>query len=156
MVGTGNNLYIRQNDVLHRIPAVAWQNVQRLDDIPGMDYLTSMFHYVIADESQDWLSGVTGTPSPALSGAHTVPNPASLSSQLVYELPREGGVRVTILDVAGRSVRRLEEGHLSPGVRSTEWDGMTDQGTTVAPGTYFYRVEIDGQALANGRVTWLK
>jgi flagellar hook assembly protein FlgD len=55
-------------------------------------------------------------------------------------------VRLTIYDVTGKSVRKMELGHLTAGSYSqTEkaiyWDGKTETGEMVSSGTYFYQIQ---------------
>ena len=55
-------------------------------------------------------------------------------------------MRLTIYDVAGKIVRKLELGHLTAGSYSqTEkaiyWDGKTETGEQVGSGTYFYQLQ---------------
>ena len=62
------------------------------------------------------------------------------------ELSQDAEVRLTIYDVAGKIVRKLELGHLTAGSYSqTEdaiyWDGQTETGEQVGSGTYFYQLQ---------------
>jgi hypothetical protein len=68
-----------------------------------------------------------------------------------------GSLRLTLLDAAGRRVRRLE--HEVPpaaagGNLALSWDGRDDAGRPVAPGVYGVRVEGAG-AVATGRLVRL-
>lgn len=45
-------------------------------------------------------------------------------------------VAVTVTDAAGQLVRRMELGPQTAGELSFAWDGVTDNGTTAAPGRY--------------------
>jgi flagellar hook assembly protein FlgD len=42
-------------------------------------------------------------------------------------------------------VRTLVAASLSPGVHAYPWDGRADNGRQVVSGTYFYRLQVDGQ-----------
>ena len=55
-------------------------------------------------------------------------------------------MRLTIYDVTGKSVRKMELGHLTAGsYRRTEkaidWDSQTGTGEQVGSGTYFYQLQ---------------
>ena len=55
-------------------------------------------------------------------------------------------MRLTIYDVAGKIVRKIELGHLTAGSYSqTEkaiyWNGQTETGEQVGSGTYFYQLQ---------------
>jgi hypothetical protein len=76
------------------------------------------------------------------------PNPFSHGVRIVYTLPRDASVRVTVHDVSGRVVSRLDESQvLEAGVEKVVfWDGMSRNGERTAPGVYFVRVETPRQA----------
>lgn len=57
-------------------------------------------------------------------------------------------VDVDIYDLSGRRVRQLFSGPLSAGDHGTVWDGRSDGGVTVSPGSYLCRVKVEGQARA--------
>jgi len=76
-----------------------------------------------------------------------VPNPARGSARIGFELEREGHVRLTIFDVAGRRVRVLLDERAGRGEHKTEWDGRDDRGNDVVNGLYFYRLDVDGVRL---------
>jgi hypothetical protein len=58
-----------------------------------------------------------------------------------YALPREGHVRVTILDAAGRSVAHLFEGAQDAGVHEIGWAGRGENGESFRSGVYLVRVQ---------------
>jgi flagellar hook assembly protein FlgD len=45
-----------------------------------------------------------------------------------------------VLDIAGRVVKTLTSGVLSPGRHDASWDGTDAHGQAMAPGVYFYRL----------------
>ena len=52
-------------------------------------------------------------------------------------------MRLTIYDVTGKSVRKMELGHLTAGSysqteRAIYWDEETETGEALSSGTYFY------------------
>ena len=64
------------------------------------------------------------------------------------ELPSASGdVVVNVYDKAGQVVRRLELGAQSSGPVAFKWDGLKNDGTFAAPGSYFVSAEasIDGK-----------
>jgi flagellar hook assembly protein FlgD len=77
------------------------------------------------------------------------PNPFRGTTLLAYELFLPSPVRLTIFDLAGRTVRRLVDAPLLPaGSHSVVWDGRDDQGRMVAGGVYFSRLEGGGTSEA--------
>ena len=61
----------------------------------------------------------------------------------VFTLPQEGPVRVTLLDVQGRTVAHLADGDRSAGVHVLPWDGRGD-GVVLPSGLYFARLATAG------------
>ena len=63
-----------------------------------------------------------------------------------FQLNQDAEVRLTIYDLASKTVRKMELGHLTAGSYSqTEkaiyWDGRTETGEQVGLGTYFYQLQ---------------
>ena len=59
---------------------------------------------------------------------------------------------ITIYDVGGTVVRRLELGHQRAGYytsrsRAAYWDGRNEFGERVATGIYFYQLQADNMSL---------
>lgn len=80
------------------------------------------------------------------------PNPFNPETWIPYELAKESSIVVTIYDVRGRVVRRLDLGHLPPGYytsrnRAAYWDGRNAVGESVASGIYFYQLRTDNMSL---------
>jgi len=74
------------------------------------------------------------------------PNPARAGTRIVWSLARGARTRVEILDLAGRLLRRLQEGPSTTGTNSTEWDGRESGGRMVPPGIYLCRVQADDES----------
>jgi flagellar hook assembly protein FlgD len=53
-------------------------------------------------------------------------------------------VRIDIRDVSGRLVRQFARVHMDPGAHEIVWDARDDAGRTLAPGTYFFRLTVNG------------
>ena len=71
------------------------------------------------------------------------PNPFNPETWIPYQLARDADVTLTIYDVRGTVVRRLELGHQPAGFyqsrgRAAHWDGRNHLGEKVASGLYFY------------------
>ncbi len=84
------------------------------------------------------------------------PNPAAASSTISFYLPATATVRLGIYDVQGRTIRSLVEGRLPAGLHSVTWNGMTGEGTLGAAGVYFYRLEVNGKASGERKVTLVR
>ena len=80
------------------------------------------------------------------------PNPFNPETWIPYHLANAGDVVITIYDMRGTVVRRLDLGHQLVGyytsrVRAAYWDGRNDFGERVASGVYFYQLQTDDQYL---------
>lgn len=87
-----------------------------------------------------------GTGSAGLALAAARPNPFAGATSVDYSLPATGAVRLRVLDVAGRTVSELVHATRAAGTYRAEWPGTDGQGSAVAPGVYFLRLEWNGSA----------
>jgi hypothetical protein len=71
-----------------------------------------------------------------------VPNPIRSHSLIRFDLPIPTGVRLTIFDAKGRTVRAADLGaNLPPGQHEWIWDTRDNRGRMVSPGVYFVSLE---------------
>jgi glycosidase len=69
-----------------------------------------------------------------------------------FRLPEATQVELTVLDVRGRTVRKLVSGaSLAAGQRSVRWDGRDGSGRNAASGVYLFRLTA-GLQRAHGRI----
>ena len=71
------------------------------------------------------------------------PNPFNPETWIPYNLAEPADVQLTIYDVKGELVRRLDLGYQQPGyyinrAKAAYWDGRNEVGERVASGLYFY------------------
>lgn len=71
------------------------------------------------------------------------PNPARGLVRFEFALPREGRVRLEVLDVQGRRVALLANGVLAAARYVRGWDLRDDAGRAAAPGVYLARLSGD-------------
>jgi hypothetical protein len=90
------------------------------------------------------VSGGTA-PGGGLQLAAPAPNPARGPVTLAFALPAPGSARLTVHDVAGRRVATLFDGAAPAGRSQAGWDGRDESGAAVAAGTYFVRLESEGE-----------
>lgn len=69
------------------------------------------------------------------------PNPFRGELHIAYTLARGGHVRINVYDLAGRVVRRVEDGPRPAGFHVDVWDGRADGGRAAPPGMYLVRFE---------------
>jgi hypothetical protein len=101
--------------------------------------------------------GSTSVPldGPLMGRLTIAPNPSVGPAVVRYELARDAQVAITIFDVSGRLVARLEGGALTAGPHECAWDGRDAGGRLVAPGTYMLRID-DGSAKLTQRIVRLR
>ncbi len=86
----------------------------------------------------------------ALSGGY--PNPFNSQTRLALSLPRPGMLSVEVIDLLGRSVRRICLGEAKAGYVDISWDGRDDRGADVASGVYYCRVVAETESASRKMV----
>lgn len=71
------------------------------------------------------------------------PNPFNPNTQIRYELPQAGQVRVDVYDIRGVHIRTLVDQYHEAGHYQTRWAGIDGDGRPVASGVYLYRLKVD-------------
>jgi hypothetical protein len=115
---------------------------------------------VVMDRILDWLLNANPTDVQPATGAtdlslalwQNTPNPFGGVTRVRFAVSREGPVRLTVYDVAGRRVANLVDGILGGGEHSTVWDGIDASGRRVASGVYLYRLQAAGESLTKEMV----
>ncbi len=112
----------------------------------------------------DYYLGITsGALAAPIAGAPTVtelrtvlPNPARAAMSIEYSLSQRAPVHVQMIDLSGRVVADVENTTHEPGVWHAGWNGRTASGAKAAPGVYMVRLEVDGHAIGQRKVTVLE
>ncbi|UCE17420.1 MAG: T9SS type A sorting domain-containing protein [Gemmatimonadota bacterium] len=73
--------------------------------------------------------------------AQNYPNPFNPETEILYSLPQETQVSVTVYNVLGQVVKILVNEKQQAGVHLLTWDGRSDTGEEVASGIYFYQMQ---------------
>ena len=76
-------------------------------------------------------------------GLRLVPNPLSSTATFSFTLRKGGDARLKIYDLQGNLVSTVVDGRLDAGEHDVAWNAET-----VMPGTYYYRLTLDGKATA--------
>ncbi len=71
------------------------------------------------------------------------PNPFNPETRIEFSLPKPSFVKLDIYNILGERITTLVNEQLSAGNWSTSWDGTHSNGSKVASGIYFYRIETD-------------
>jgi len=103
------------------------------------------------DDIEIWGAGTVGIeggagPLPFVSLSQPAPNPFGSSTTLDYLLPSAGRATVTVYDISGRVVSRIDLGERPQGSHSFVWNGADAGGSPLASGVYFLRLESGGQS----------
>jgi hypothetical protein len=84
------------------------------------------------------------------------PNPFNPVTTIGYEIANDASVRVDVFDARGAHIRTWVEGRERAGRHDVAWDGTDVRGAPVASGVYFYRLTVDGRAVATRKMALLK
>jgi hypothetical protein len=84
-----------------------------------------------------------------------MPNPFVRGTSVNYELAQYGSVELTVHDVSGRMVSRLESGPRQRGFHGVRWNGTDGRGREVPAGVYFVRFSAGG-TVSTGRLTLIR
>jgi len=87
------------------------------------------------------ITGVTPPVVTATELEQNVPNPFSHETVIRFSLAKPSFVDLTVYDVSGRPVRTLCRRWMEAGRHELKWDGTDDEGRSLAPGIYLYRLE---------------
>jgi len=71
------------------------------------------------------------------------PNPFNPTTGIAYALPEATNVRLEIFNVLGQQVKTLVNEYQNAGNYDVIWDGLNNNGSSVASGIYFYRLTTD-------------
>jgi hypothetical protein len=101
----------------------------------------------------DEITGTTGrNPRLTTSLAQNVPNPFNPATTIAYTVAAPGPVTLAVYDAGGRLIRVLVDGPRAAGRHSERWNGSNRNGSLVASGVYFIRLESHGQVITRKAV----
>jgi len=83
-----------------------------------------------------------------------LPNPTSRNAFINYSLEKDSRTVIKIYNLSGQLVRNLLDISHRPGDYRARWDTKDDYGKYVAPGVYFYKIEM-GKEIINGKLVVL-
>ena len=83
------------------------------------------------------------------------PNPFNPSTRIVFEVPGEMRVQLSVYDIRGSLVRVLADEVMPSGRQEIPWDGRDTAGRGVASGVYLYRL-VTPEANLTGRMLLTK
>ncbi|MCI0448786.1 MAG: T9SS type A sorting domain-containing protein [Chlorobi bacterium] len=66
------------------------------------------------------------------------PNPFNLTTNIKFQIPKSGFVKLTVFDVLGKEIQVLINRQLSPGTYEADFEG-----SSLPSGVYYYKIETD-------------
>ncbi len=93
--------------------------------------------------------------APALSAElhQNYPNPFREATEIGFRLDKPGAVTLRVYNMLGQVVTTLvREAYLTAGTHAVRWNGLDEGGSQVAPGTYFYSLELGGSRVSKAMV----
>ena len=102
-----------------------------------------------AGEAEGWLVRfgdvvISVADKPATPGIFALhanyPNPFNPTTTIGFELPVAAVVTLTVYDILGREMARLENRQMGAGYHQAVWDGRTSNGREAPTGIYFARI----------------
>ncbi|MFH2037617.1 MAG: T9SS type A sorting domain-containing protein [Candidatus Zixiibacteriota bacterium] len=71
------------------------------------------------------------------------PNPFNPTTNIKFAIKNRTNVNISIFNILGQKVATLADREFNAGYYEATWDGTDDNGSIVASGMYFYRLEAD-------------
>jgi len=128
----------------------------------GAHYTVTMFTALSNDSNQANDSmhrnttitgpGVQESPKPVFALYKASPSLVRGQAFISYYVDGCSDVSLGVYDVAGKLVKTLASGQVTPGVRTVVWNRTDNVGRTVADGAYFYRLTVDGKSVSSKAV----
>lgn len=66
------------------------------------------------------------------------PNPFNPTTNIKFDVPKAGFIRLTVFDVLGKEIQKLVNEHLSPGTYNFDFDA-----SHLPSGVYYYKLEVN-------------
>jgi hypothetical protein len=104
------------------------------------------------EESGDEHAGETGE---AQSLLRNYPNPFNPTTEVVFQVPVGGNVKIRVFDMLGREVRTLADGWFDAGMHSITWDATDNASRSVVSGVYFAQM-LTGEGVQIHRMTLMR
>jgi hypothetical protein len=112
------------------------------DEFVNVDSLNNLYLEQLSIDEQESQSEL---------GVKAYPNPFDNSISIDYNLANSTYVSIFIYDMAGKLVKKLQQGEQEAGEQQVVWDGTNENGASVSKGTYHYSMRANG-ALYSGRI----
>lgn len=81
------------------------------------------------------------------------PNPFTQSSTLSYELKEPGMIGLSVYNIKGQLVAKLDDGYKRAGIHRLNWDGKDSRGRTLVSGIYLLKLKLNDKFITCKKVT---
>ena len=69
------------------------------------------------------------------------PNPFNPETNIQIDIAQKSDVTVSIFNLMGQKVATLYNGNMDQGIYHIKWNGLSDHGTVLPSGMYFYEMK---------------
>ena len=78
-----------------------------------------------------------------MKNVYPYPNPFTDEVEFTFHINQPSNIEIIVFELSGKPIYHSEEyKNIAPGlIRYLKWDGITDYGTRISNGTYFYTVK---------------
>ena len=87
------------------------------------------------------------TPVPARLETSNYPNPFNPVTTIVYSLPKDSKISISIYNIKGQKVKTLVTGTQPAGSYNVTWNGKDESGKDVTSGIYFYKLKTQNNEI---------
>lgn len=108
-------------------------------------YGRSMYRLDLSQVTEIYNSEISTKPVKSFQLYQNFPNPFNQSTQIRFNLPESGTVRIAIFDLLGHEVYRYHDQVYRAGAHSVLWNGSNNQKQEVASGIYYLSLYFSGK-----------
>jgi hypothetical protein len=148
LAGWDKNVYVWEFPVVHDAALTPWYTFNHDQKRSGN---AELLDWVVEANDE------TAPPAGTLRLDANFPNPFNPVTKIRFLLGGDADeqVRLAVYDIQGRQQRLLLDEALAPGRYERSWDGRDDEGTSLASGLYFARLQV-GDRVETRKMTLLK
>ncbi|MCD6177625.1 MAG: T9SS type A sorting domain-containing protein [Candidatus Cloacimonetes bacterium] len=84
------------------------------------------------------------------------PNPFNPSTTISFSILEESNVELSIYNIKGQKIKKLEIRNVKLGINEIVWDGKDDNSKPVTSGIYLYLLKVEGKTIASRKCLLLK
>jgi len=108
-----------------------------------MSKSTNPYYFLAISDPQNCTSV-----SPVVELKQNYTNPFNPTTNISYDLPEDGDVRLSVYNLKGQLVKQLLNKRDSLGPHTVVWDGTDSRGNKCSSGVYYYRLTTNGKSVS--------